>query len=98
MLDNLNNQLQLHIEKVLDQYGVFLVGLMIGFMFAWYGKRYLSDRRYLKQINLRLDERDEQIRTLNSIVLERMNKIEVEKKDKSFFNKLKKIFRNPKKK
>lgn len=94
--DKITEQLQYYIEKVFDQYGVFLVALMIGFFLAWFGKRYLSDRRYLKQLNLRLDERDKLIRTLNSIVLERMNKIEVEKKDKSFFNKLKKIFRNPK--
>lgn len=93
----ITEQVQYYIEKVFDQYGVVLVSLMIGFLFAWYGKRYLSDHRYLKQINLRLDERDRQIRTLNSIVLERMNKIEVEKKDKSFFSKLKKIFRNPEK-
>lgn len=93
-LDAVSQNMQTYTAKVFDQYGVFLIALLLGFVFGWYAKRWLSDRRYEKQINLRLKERDEQIERLNALVLDRMDKIVVEKKGKKFFNKLKRFFRN----
>lgn len=81
------------VKHALNNYGlviaIFVLGVILGFLF----KKYLADRDYKKQIELRFADKDKMINDLRVLVLEKLTKVEVEKKDKSFFNKLKKFFK-----
>lgn len=81
------------VNQVLNEYGVIVATLIIGILVGWYSKWLLSDRKYIKQINLRLEERDQRIAELNCLVLEKLNKVTVEKKDRTFFKQLKNYFK-----
>lgn len=81
------------VEQALSEYGLVIAILLIGMFIGWYGKALIADRRYIKQINLRIEERDERIKELNCIVLRNLNNIKVEKKDANFIKYLKRFFK-----
>jgi len=93
MKDDIFKALGQHIETVLNEYGLVIACIIIGILIGYYFKMFVSDAKYMKQINLRLQEKDLRISQLNLIVSERLNKVTVETQDKSFFKKLKKYFK-----
>ena len=89
VLDNLSQL----VEQALSDYGLVIACLIIGMLVGYYGKMFITDRKYNKQIIIRLKEKDLRISELNYIVLERLNKVSIQQKDKSFFKRLKKSFK-----
>lgn len=82
-----------YIQQVFSEYGIVIVCLVIGILIGWYLKLFVADRKYNKQIKIRIDEKDQRIAELNCLVLERLNQITVKKRDKSFFKRLKRSFK-----
>lgn len=85
------------IVKVLDDYGIVFATFVIGIIAGMLIKQYITDRRYYKSIEQRLKDKDEQIYDLKVLVSERFKKIEVEKHDKAFFNRILNYFKQIKK-
>jgi len=83
-----------HLENALNEYGLVIACIIIGILIGYYFKLFVSDAKYMKQVNLRLKDKDLRISQLNLIVSERLNKVIVEEQDKSFFRRLKKHFRS----
>ena len=81
------------VEYAFEEYGLVIGLIFIGFLFGWYAKLLLADRKYKQQIELRLSEKETQINDLKVIVSERLRKIKVEQHDKSFFSRIKKYFK-----
>lgn len=92
MQDEILNSLKLQIQNALLNYGITIALLIIGFVVGFFFKEYVSDRHFRKQLDLRFQEKDDHIKSLKIIVSDRFSKIEVEKKDKSFVNRVKKYF------
>ena len=55
---------------------------------------FFADRRYNNQVKLRLNEKDQQIVDLKSLVHEKLDNVVVDIQDKSFFDKVKNILKN----
>ena len=81
------------IDYLFAEYGIVVATLTIGFLIGYYFKFLIIDRKVYKQIELRIEEKDNRIAQLNRIVIERLNKIQVQKKDRGFFKRLKKSFK-----
>ncbi|MFJ1431319.1 hypothetical protein ACILE2_11050 [Capnocytophaga canimorsus] len=92
MSDDILTSLKIQIKDAISNYGITIALIVIGFTIGFLFKEYVSDRHYRKQIDLRFKEKDDYIKSLKVIVIERLSKVEVDKKDKSFFNKIKKFF------
>lgn len=97
MFDALKESLIIKMQEALSNYGITIALLIIGFALGFFFKEYVSDRHLRKQMDLRFAEKDEYIRTLKVLVIERLSKVEVEKKDKNFVNRIKKFFTPTKK-
>lgn len=97
MYDEILNSIKTQLQLALSNYGITIALLIIGFTSGFFFKEYISDRHFRKQMDLRFEEKDEYVKTLKLIISERFSKIEVEKKDKDFVNRVKKFFK-PKKK
>lgn len=82
------------VEEAFNEYGIVIASIVIGIVLGWQLKFLLSDRKYYKQIKIRLSEKDNRIAQLNFIVHERLNKVTVKEEDKAFFKKMKKYFKN----
>lgn len=93
-LDEFKTLLSYYIKQVFEEYGLIIAFLVIGIFIGWYMKLILADRKFIEQINLRIEERDLRISQLNLIIDKRLNDVTVEKKDKRFFNRVKKFFKN----
>ena len=89
MNDALKKQLNEYIQPAFLDYGIVTACLFIG----WHFKLFFADRRYNNQVKLRLNEKDQQIADLKSLVHERLNKVVIDTKDKSFFRRIKKYFK-----
>lgn len=85
-----------YIKYAFENYGLLIAFLIIGFVLGWYGKLFLSDRKYQQQIELRFKEKDERISEYKVLISERLSKVEVKKEDSAFFKRVKKFFK-PKK-
>ncbi len=94
MKENIIEQLNGAIIKAFSEYGIVIACLVIGIIMGWTFKTLFADRRYEKQIKLRLDEKDQRIAELNFIVYEKLDKVKVEKADSSFIKRVKNILRN----
>ena len=82
-----------NIDKAFENYGLIIAVLVIGIILGWSFKAYILNRKYEKQIKIRLDEKDQRIAELNFIVHDRLNKIKVDKLDRSYFKRVKKFFK-----
>ena len=67
------------LEQVFNEYGLIIAFLVIGIIIGWYLKLFLADRKFIEQINLRIDERDVRIAQLNLLIERRLNDIKVER-------------------
>lgn len=83
-----------YLEQAFNEYGLIIAFLVIGIILGWHLKLFLADRKFIQQINLRIEERDVRISQLNLIIDRRLNDITVEKKDRTYFNRIKKFFKN----
>jgi len=90
---DIKKELSGYVEQALTEYGLVIACIVIGIVIGWYGKLFLADRKYNKQINIRIQEKDQRIAELNYIVLDGLNKIKIQDKDKTFFKRLKKYFK-----
>lgn len=91
--DALGEKFNLILNQALDKYGLVVACVVIGVFIGWYGKYLLSDRKYHKQINLRIREKETLISKLSFLVHERLEKVDVQTHDKVFFKRLKKYFK-----
>lgn len=80
------------LNQALTDYGLVFACFVIGFIVGVTMKYLVFDKRYREQVNKRIEEKDERIIHLNILVSERLEKVKVEKHDKSFFKGLKKHF------
>ncbi|THD67637.1 hypothetical protein E7Z59_08235 [Robertkochia marina] len=78
----------------LKNYGVVITFFVLGILTGYYFKLFVTDRKYNKQIDIRFKEKDERIRELNLIVLDRLNKVQVEKESKGLIRRIKRYFKN----
>ena len=85
ILGNIKFSLQKLFEDVLLDYGTLIAFLTIGIIIGWYIKFLISDRKYNKQIKIRFSEKDQKIAELQLLISERLAKVKVEEKDKTFF-------------
>lgn len=85
-----------YVKYAFENYGLVIALLIIGFVLGWYGKLFLSDRKYQKQIELRFKEKDERISDYKTLISERLAKVQVRQEDSSFFKKIKKFFKTKK--
>jgi hypothetical protein len=76
-----------------QDYGTISISLLVGVIFGWYFKYIFTDKKYNKLINKTLGDKEKEIEFLKDIVHKRLQNIIVEKKDKFFFNKVKKFFK-----
>lgn len=83
-----------YVQYAFENYGLLIAFLIIGFILGWYGKLFLSDKKYQEQIKLRFEEKDEKIAEYKIIISERLAKVEVKKEDASFFKRVKKFFKS----
>lgn len=90
----IKEQLKNYIQQALTDYGLVIACITIGIIIGWYLKLFLADRKYNRQIKIRIREKDQRIAELNCIVLERLNKVTVKKQDRTFFKRLRKSFKN----
>ncbi|WP_282089386.1 hypothetical protein [Aquimarina algiphila] len=93
MEGNIKKMLSESVEQVFAEYGLVIACLAIGMFIGWYFKLIFADRKYNKQIKIRFEEKDQRIAELNYIVYERLKKVSVEQKDKTFFKGLKRFFK-----
>lgn len=93
MNNTLKDELNKYILEAFSEYGIIIAVLTIGIVIGWYLKLFVADRKYNKQINIRIGEKEQRIAELNYIILERLNKVTVQKKDETFFKRLKKSFK-----
>lgn len=82
-----------YVKQAFENYGLVIALLVIGFVLGWLFKTFVMDWKYNQQIKIRFKEKDQRIAELNFIISNRLNKIEVEKLDKAFFNRVKKYFK-----
>jgi len=92
--------ISVYVEKALTDYGLVIALLILGYVLGWYARYLLSDKKYHKQLEIRIAEKDRYISELGIIISERLSKVQVEEKDKTFFKKILKHFKllNTKKK
>lgn len=86
------------VEDALKEYGLVIALLIIGYTLGWFARFLLSDKKYFKQLEIRIQEKDQRISELGIIISDRLNKIQVIEQDKSFFKKLTRHFNNLNKK
>lgn len=92
-MDLVKDFLKLYMQRIFDQYGIVIASLVIGFTFGYYFNTFFNNKKYIRQLNLRLLEKDKSIADLNAIVHQRIRNIKVEEQGKSFFRKLKSYFK-----
>ena len=93
MSDVFKKQLNEYIQQVFSDHGMVIACLFIGMLIGWHFKLFFADRRYNNQVKLRLNEKDQQIADLKFLVHERLNKVVIDTRDKSFFRRIKKYFK-----
>ena len=91
MKNNIKALLLEQVESIFANYGLIIGFMIISFIGGYLFKEFVSDRHYRKQINLRLQDKDERINDLKQIIQERAKKIVVDKTDASLFGLWKKI-------
>lgn len=74
-------------------YKDFIFGLLIGLIVAWFYHKYIGNRMLKRSYERLLLSKDETINAYKEVIGGRLAQIDVEKKDKDFFNRLKKMFR-----
>lgn len=94
MQDEILNSLKHQVQNAISNYGITIALIIIGFVIGFFFKEYVSDRHFRKQLDLRFQEKDDHIKSLKLVISERFSKIEVEKKDKNFVNRIKRYFRD----
>lgn len=96
-LQNTERSLWDHIEDNINYgfttYRDFVFGLIIGIMVAWVYHRFLGLRNLRESYRVLLAGKDETISALKSLVAEKMDRIQVEPKDKAFFKRMKVFFK-----
>jgi hypothetical protein len=76
-----------------EHYKDFLFGLFIGLIIAWFYHRFIGMKALKDSYKKTIDSKDEFIDTLKIAILERLEDVQVEAKDKSFISRLKNIFK-----
>lgn len=92
-MNEFKKQISKCVEDALNQYGLVIALLIIGYILGWSARYLLSDKKYFKQLEIRLKEKDQKIDEYKLLISERLAKIEVKKEDASFFKKVKKFFK-----
>lgn len=80
-------------NQTFNEYGLVIACIVIGMIIGWSFKAFIADRKYEKQVNLRISEKDTYIQELKGMVYERLKSIKVDDINKSVFNKIKRFFR-----
>jgi hypothetical protein len=93
MILNIKTLFEEYSETFFKEYGIITVSLVFGIIIGWNLKLFLADRKYNKQKDIRLKEKDERIAELNYMVYERLVKVSVKEQDKGFIKMLKKSFK-----
>jgi uncharacterized membrane protein (DUF106 family) len=76
-----------------DHYKDFIFGLIIGLFIAWIYHKYIGNKSLKNSYERLLQSKDDTIAALKEIIGGKLAGIEVEKKDKPFFDKIKRFFR-----
>lgn len=92
MISSIKEGISAWIESCIKDYGWVLAIFTIGFVAGWKLKFFLSEKRYMEQVNLRIKEKDNIISDLKTLISERLKNVAVEEKDKTFFKRLKNFF------
>ena len=74
-------------------YRDFIFGLLIGLIIAWFYHKYIGNKNLKDSYERLLKAKDETLNSYKEIIGGRLAQADVEKKDKDFFNRLKKFFR-----
>ena len=93
MKEEILDKLTEYLNKTFEDYGLVITTLIIGIVVGYFFKMLVSDRKYMKQVDKLLAEKDNRIASLNIIISERLNTLTIDKKDKGFFRQLKKFFK-----
>jgi hypothetical protein len=93
MILNIKTLFEEYSETFFKEYGIITVSLVFGIIIGWNLKLFLADRKYNKQKDIRLKEKDDRIAELNYMVYERLVKVSVKEQDKGFIKMLKKSFK-----
>lgn len=88
------NDILQNVKFGFQYYKHFLFGLFTGLFIAWCYHRFLGYRSLKKSYERVIESKQETIDSLKMIVHERISKMEVQVKDKSWFIRLKKHFKN----
>lgn len=92
-MEELKKQISNCVEDALSEYGLVVALLIIGYILGWSARYLLSDKKYFKQLEIRLEEKDKVIDDLKFIISDRLKKIQVEPQDKDYFKKIKQFFK-----
>lgn len=76
-----------------EYYKNFLFGLIIGLFIAWFYHKYIGNRSLKKSYENLLSAKEDTINAYKEIIGGRLLTVEVEKKDKEWFSRLRKFFR-----
>lgn len=87
-------QLGESVEYVFNEYGTVIGLLCVGFFLGWNFKKYIADKKYVEQINIRLKEKDDLLQEYKELISERLKKVVVPKDDISIFKRLRKFFKS----
>ena len=74
-------------------YKDFLFGLIVGLFIAWAYHKYIGNKTIKNSYERLLKSKDETLNAYKEIIGGRLSGIDVEKKDKDFFDRLRKFFR-----
>lgn len=83
-------------EEQFYKYDEFLFGLFIGYVLFILYDKLLGKRKIVESYERIIESKDEIIKAKNLIIHGKLEPIQVEKKDKRFFNNLKKLFKGTK--
>ncbi len=74
-------------------YKDFLFGLAVGLFIAWIYHKYIGNKNLKTSYERLLKSKEETINAYKEIIGGRLSGLEVEKKDKDFFDRVRKFFR-----
>lgn len=96
--DHATETINEHLEDLLNygfqHYKDFLFGLSCGLFIAWVYHRFIGIRALKDSYKKVIDSKDDYITTLKAVILERLEDVQVDVKDKTFISKLKNVFKS----
>lgn len=95
--DSATKAINNHVNSLLDygfeHYKDFLFGLICGLIIAWFYHRFIGMKALSDSNKKVIQAKDDFIDLLKAAILERLEDVNVEVKDKTFISKLKNIFK-----